>query len=196
MAQRELNAVRFTRGMDNAMRDAMTISVSYTFDRRDVRQSLIMGMQARPAESALVIGLFVILPWSGAIFAIVMWAQGFHIKLYEPLLLLVSPPLAALGFEHSMFRTMRKMPMLQGELTCTFSDADVQARGRGFENRFEWNSFTRCHSSARGIFILAGRMPLLQIPERALSASSRRDLRALMTAKGLQLTGTWNVGGN
>ena len=83
-----------------------------------------------------------------------------------------------------------------GTCTCTFSDADVQLSGRGFENRFEWNSFTRCHSSARGLFILTGRMPLLQVPERALSSSSRRDLRTLMTAKGLQLTGNWNVGGD
>jgi hypothetical protein len=127
---------------------------------------------------------------------IVWWARGAHIKLYEPLLLLATPPLAALGFERSMFRTLMKMPIMQGERTCTFSDDDVRIRGQGFENRLEWKTFSRCHSSAHGLFILARHTPVVQIPERALSASSRRDLRVLLAAKGLELTGAWDVAGN
>ena len=171
----------------------MTITVSYTPNRSDLRRAMYEGFRARPIIFALAVGFFVVIPWLAATAGLAMRVAGAPIALWKPLLLLISPPIGFVLFERYMFRMIQGVPMAREGRTYTFTEADVRMTGPGVDSRLEWTMFTRCHSSAHGLFIYSGKLPLVQLPERALSATSRRDLRTLMASKGLELRGSWDV---
>jgi hypothetical protein len=171
----------------------MAVVVEYKPTTGDLLRAGYVGIRTRPLVFALSLGFFVLIPWLSALCASVVYFFGAPISPFTIVSLVAIPPVAIVAFALTMLFQVRGARSLQGTHIYEFSDAEIHLKGPGFDNRMDWASLTRCHGSTHGLLFMSGNAPVISVPQRSLSFASRKGLFHMLTAKGVKLSGQWNV---
>jgi len=139
----------------------------------------------------LGLSFFVILPWLTALGYLFAYFAGVNIALAPAVVLLFVPPVAVTFFSLLPLWAVRGARSLQGDHVYRFSEEEIVLSGPGFENRVEWHLVTRCFGFKSGLLFVSGNAPLITIPGRALSSSTKAGLRELLITKNVGLGGPW-----
>jgi len=171
----------------------MAVTVEYKPTTGDLLRAGYVGLRSRRLVFALSFGFFVLVPWLAALCGIVASLLEAPIRPVSIMSLIVIPPVAVAAFALIMMFQARGARSLQGTHTYEFSDADIRLKGPGFDNRIEWAILTRCHVSNHGLLFMSGNSPVISVPGRSLTFSSRKELSQMIAAKGVKLTGRWQA---
>jgi hypothetical protein len=170
----------------------MAVTVSFRPSRADLLRSGLIGLEMRPWVMWAGISIFVLLPWATAVFVCVMEASTGRVFPRSSLIeLILLPPFTVAGFASIPFIVTRGARTLDGEHVYEFDDWGSRLTGPGFDNRVAWSTVTRCHASRMGLLFLTGSLPIITVPARVLSPSSKTALRDLVSGAGVKVTGRW-----
>jgi hypothetical protein len=169
----------------------VTTTVTFTPTRTDLLRAGYLGLRARPFTFFLSVGFFIAVPWLIALFGLGARVIGARVGLLPVVELILIPPVAVAAFALIMLFGVRGARTLQGTHSYEFSDAGIRLKGPGFDNRVEWSALTRCHASPYGLLFMTGAAPLISVPGRVLSPTSRRAIGDLVVATAMKRTGDW-----
>jgi hypothetical protein len=150
-----------------------------------------VGLRAKPAVFALFLGFFVVFPWVVAALLIADNMAGGSNSAFSIVSMTALPLIGIAAFAHLPLLQVRRARTLQGIHTYAFSDQDIHLTGPGFDSRVDWAALTRCYGRREGLAFFTGSAPIIAVPGRSLSETSREDLRQLVAAKGVKLAGPW-----
>jgi hypothetical protein len=167
------------------------ITVSFIPSRADSMRLGYVALRAKPLLFALNLCFLVGLPWAVATYLIVDNAWGGSNSAFSIVSMIVLPLIGIAGFAYLPLLQMRRARTLQGTHTYTFSDPVIHLTGPGFDSRVDWAVLTRCYGRREGLICFTGSAPIITVPGRPLSETSREELRQLMATKGVKLAGPW-----
>jgi len=168
-----------------------TIAVSFIPSRADLMRLGYVALRANPVVLALSLGFFVVFPWVVATSLMVDNASGGSNSAYSIVSMLALPLISIAAFAYLPLLHVRRARTLQGTHTYAFSDQDIHLTGPGFDSRVDWAALSRCYGRREGLIFFTGSAPIITVPGRSLSQTSREDLRQLVAAKGVKLAGPW-----
>jgi hypothetical protein len=163
----------------------MPIVLSFETSRADLVRLGYLGLRARPLTFFSAVLFFIGLPWSVAIGGLMAKAFGLHVPSGTVALMIALPPITVAAFALIPLLLFRGSPTLRGPHRYEFDDRDIHATGPGYDSRIQWSVFTRAMMHRFGLLLLSGRLPMLSVPARAMSASDREALVLLLRQKGL-----------
>jgi hypothetical protein len=167
----------------------MSVTVTFTPTNADLARASYLGIRSRPVVFAVFLGFFVAVPWGYALTFLAWKLAGRHVP-WEPIAgLAITPAISVVAFTLIPVLMHRRARTLHGPRAYEFTDEEIRAIGPGFDTRIQWGVLTHCLMHSFGLLLTSGRTPIVTVPGRALSDSGWRELRLLMQAKGLKLSG-------
>ncbi|WP_146151792.1 YcxB family protein [Ahniella affigens] len=146
----------------------------------------LAGLRARPVIAAIGALFFIALPWIAAIVSCIALAQGKAVSVLTIAIFVAVPPLFTAGMLLMPFVLFGRSPALLGPHRYEFSDEQMTFVGPAFDNKLQWQ-IVDCYVSSRlGIYLFAGKLPLVSIPKRAVDPAVTEALHELFARKGLR----------